>query len=238
MTNKWIAIFGILWAATFVAGCTAESEEEKLRAVLKSRLPSAPITSITKSKMGLYEVVLNGEIIYTDKSAEYFLGGNLYDVRTDPPRNLTQETQGRAAAKSLVSMRDSAIKTVRGNGKRVVYTFEDPNCGYCRQLHPELLKLNDVTVYTFLTPILSPDSVEKSRAVWCAADRAKAWEQLMTTGVVPDGPKTCDTPIEKTLQAMKQLGFRGTPAIYLANGQNVGGFVPAARIESALASVN
>jgi thiol:disulfide interchange protein DsbC len=185
--------------------------------------------------MGLYEVVLDGEIIYTDSKGEYFLSGNLYDVRAQPPRNVTQETQGRLAAVSLVGMQDAAIKTVRGNGKRVLYTFEDPNCGYCRQLHKELAKLDDVTVYTLLTPILSPDSVEKSRAVWCAPDRSKAWHQLMGEGVMPDSAKTCDTPIEKNLQTMKRLGFRGTPAIYLANGQNFGGFVPAARIESALA---
>ena len=237
MIGKLTVILLVVWSAVLAGGCTTQSDEDKLRVALKDRFPKTPVDSISKAQLRLYEVVLDGEIVYTDSKAEHVIGGILYDVRTQPPRNVTQETQGRMASKALVSMHDSAIKTVRGNGQRVVYTFEDPNCGYCRELYKELVKLNDITVYTFLTPILSPDSVDKSRAVWCAADRAKAWEQIMTTGVVPDGPKTCDTPIEKNMQTMKRFGFRGTPAIYLVNGQNLGGFMPAAQIELALAKL-
>jgi thiol:disulfide interchange protein DsbC len=222
----------------FLTVCaSAIADEAVVRKVLQSRFPGMPIESITKAPMGLYEVVLDGEILYTDAKAEYFIGGNLYDIRTLPPRNVTQETQSRLASKTLTSMHDSAIKTVRGNGKRVMYTFEDPNCGYCRELYKEILKMNDLTVYTFLTPVLSPDSTEKSRAVWCAKDRSKAWEQIMTKGTVPDGPKTCDTPIEKNLQVMKRFGARGTPAVYLVNGQQIGGYIQAAQIEQALAKL-
>lgn len=237
MERKLIAL-AVVWMTLFSFGCSMQSDEDKLRSVLKGRLPNTPVTSITKSEMGLYEVVLDGEVVYTDSKGEFFLGGNLYDVRTQPPKNITQSVQGQRAAKSLTSMHDMAIKVVRGNGKRVVYTFEDPNCGYCRQLYSELQKINDVTIYTFLTPILSADSVEKSKAVWCAPDRVKAWDHVMTTGVAPEGPRACETPIDKNLQAMKLFGFRGTPAIYLANGVSLGGFAPAARIEAALATAN
>ena len=224
-------------SALLAAPAVAVANEATVRKVLQSRFPSMPIEGITKAPMGLYEVVLDGEILYTDARAEYFIGGSLYDIRTLPPRNVTQETQSRLASKMLTSMHDSAIKTVRGNGKRAMYTFEDPNCGYCRELYKEILKMNDLTVYTFLTPILSPDSTEKSRAVWCAKDRAKAWEQVMTKGTVPDGSRTCDTPIEKNLQLVKRFGFRGTPAVYLVNGQQIGGYVQAAQIEQALAKL-
>ncbi len=229
-----------LFAACVFVGASvhALADEAAIRKTLQSRFPAMPIESITRAPMaGIYEVVLDGEILYTDAKAEYFIGGNLFDIRTLPPRNVTQETQARIVSKGLASMHDAAIKTVRGNGKRVMYTFEDPNCGYCRELYKEILKMNDLTVYTFLTPVLSPDSTEKSRAVWCAKDRTKAWEQLMTKGTVPDGPKTCDTPIEKNMQAMKRFGFRGTPAVYLANGQQLGGYIPAAQIEQALAKL-
>lgn len=227
-----------LVAGVFLISCAnAIADETVVRKVLQSRFPGMPIESITRAPMGLYEVVLDGEILYTDAKAEYFIGGNLYDIRTLPPRNVTQETQSRLASKMLTSMHDSAIKTVRGSGRRVMYTFEDPNCGYCRELYKEILKMNDLTVYTFLTPILSPDSTEKARAVWCAKDRAKAWEQVMTKGSVPDGPKTCDTPIEKNLQLVKRFGFRGTPAVYLVNGQQIGGYLQAAQIEQALAKL-
>ena len=116
----------------------------------------------------------------------------------------------------------------------MVYTFEDPNCGYCRELYKELAKMTDVTVYTFLLPILSPDSSDKSRAIWCSRDRAKAWEQMMTRGALTEAGKSCDTPLEKNSQIAQKLGIRGTPAIYLASGQQLGGFVSAQQIEQAL----
>ena len=95
-------------------------------------------------------------------------------MRGAQPRNLTQETTSKIAAAALAKATNSAVKRVKGNGKRVIYTFEDPNCGYCKELQKELVKVNDVTIYTFLWPILSQDSVEKSKAIWCAADRGKA----------------------------------------------------------------
>jgi len=94
-----------------------------------------------------------------------------------------------------------------------------------------------VTVYTFLTPILSQDSVEKARAVWCAGDRAKAWDDLMLKAALPEGGGACNAPIERTIGLMKRFGVRGTPAIYLTNGQHIGGFIPAEQIEKALNSV-
>ena len=104
---------------------------------------------------------MGGEIVYTDVKAEYMMGGTLYDIRTLPARNITQDTTQKLVSKSLTTSHDSAIKMVRGNGKRVLYTFEDPNCGYCRELYKELGKMTDVTVYTFLLPILSPDRQKK-----------------------------------------------------------------------------
>jgi thiol:disulfide interchange protein DsbC len=123
---------------------------------------------------------------------------------------------------------------VRGNGKRVVYTFEDPNCGYCRELYKELGKMTDITVYTFLYPVLSPDSADKSRAIWCSKDRAKAWDQTMTKGALTEPVKPCDAPLERNAQLAQRFNIRGTPAIYLASGQQIGGYIPAAQIEQAL----
>lgn len=230
--RKWLLV-GL--SAVSVTAFAADADEAKVRQLLQSKFPSMPIESVTKAPMGLFEVVLDGEIVYTDIKGDYFLGGNLYDIRTQPPRNVTQETQNRLAAKTLTGMHDAAIKVVRGNGKRVLYTFEDPNCGYCKELYKELNKMTDITVYTFLVPILSPDSTDKSRAIWCSKDRVKAWEQMMTKGSAPEGPKTCDTPLEKNLQVIKRFGFRGTPAVYLTNGQQIGGYLPVAQIEQALA---
>ena len=215
----------------------ANADETKVRQLLQTKFPTMMVDSVTKAPFaGLYEVVLDGEVVYTNDNVEYFLAGNLYDVRTLPPRNLTQNSAGQTVAKTLNGSLDQALKRVHGNGKRTLYTFEDPNCGYCKQLHRELAKITDVTVYTFLLPILSADSVEKSKAVWCAKDRVKAWDDVMTKAVVANGSRTCDTPIEKNIQLMRRFGIRGTPAIYLANGQQIGGYIPADKIEQALNS--
>lgn len=206
--------------------------------MVQGKFPAMTVDSVTKSPFaGLYEVVLDGEIVYTDEKVEYFFGGNIYDIRTLPPRNLTQERSGRMVVRVLNSSLNQALKRVRGNGKRTLYTFEDPNCAYCKQLYRELAKISDVTIYTFLLPILSPNSVEKAKAVWCAKDRAKAWDQVMTTSAVEGNETSCDTPIQKNLQLMQRFGIRGTPAVYLADGRHIGGYIPAEKIEQALSSV-
>lgn len=235
MSKRFAACVVALWG---LVACSASADEARIRQALQGKFPNMTVQSVTKAPFaGLYEVVLDGEIVYTDDKVEYFFGGNIYDIRTLPPRNLTQESTHRMVGQTLTGAREFAIKRVRGSGKRTLYTFEDPNCGYCKQLHRELEKIDDVTIYTFLLPILSQDSVEKSRAVWCAADRAKAWDDLMLRAVLPEGGASCSTPIERNLQLMRRFGIRGTPAIYLSNGQHIGGYVPAAKLEQALNSV-
>ena len=229
------AALALASAAAAFGASAQDAEEAKLRQMLQGKFPKLPVESITRMPFnGLYEVVLGGEVIYTDPKAEFMMGGTLYDIRNMPARNITQETTQRIVSKSLTTSHDSAIKMVRGNGKRVIYTFEDPNCGYCRELYKEFGKMTDITVYTFLLPILSPDSTEKSRAVWCSKDRAKAWDQLMTKTALTEQAKPCDAPLEKNAQLAQRFNIRGTPAIFLASGQQLGGYVPAAQIEQAL----
>ena len=227
-----------LFAALMLVSLSAvaqDADEAKLRAALQAKLPKVPIDSIARTPFpGIFEVVTGGEIVYTDARGEFMMGGTLYDLRGAQPRNITQDTQQKIAAKVITSSHDSAIKMVRGNGRRVIYTFEDPNCGYCKELYKELAKMTDITVYTFLLPILSPDSADKSRAIWCSRDRARAWEQIMTKGALTEAGKPCETPLQKNAQMAQKLNIRGTPAIYLASGQQLGGFVPSQQIEQAL----
>ena len=150
----------------------------------------------------------------------------------EEPRRMSTEGNGRGAVEHAKSL-------VRGNGKNVIVTFEDPNCGYCKKLAGELKQVHDVTIYTFLIPILSEDSASKSKTIWCAGDRAKAWSDWMINGVTPvaaAGGK-CDAGpmLEKNLKLSQSLGIRGTPYIYFpASKQQVGGYIPAAEIEKAL----
>jgi thiol:disulfide interchange protein DsbC len=223
----------VLVTGGFTAGAALASEAA-IRQAFKSKIPEMTVESVGKTPMaGLYEVVANGQIFYVDEKVTVVIRGVLFDARTPAMRNLTSERNAELAAALLRKSTDAAIKRVRGNGKRVLYTFEDPNCGYCRQLQKELLKLNDVTIYTFLWPILSQDSVEKSKAVWCARDRARAWDDLMTSGVAPQNDAKCENPLEKNLGLAQRFGIRGTPAVFTADGRSIGGFVEAAKIEEA-----
>ena len=216
------------WAAT--------ADENLVRQSFQAKFPKMTLESVSRTPFpNVYEVVLDGQVMYTDDKASYLFNGNLIDLRGSSPRNLTQESSAKIASATLAKATDSAVKRVKGNGKRVIYTFEDPNCGYCKELQKELTKVNDVTIYTFLWPILSQDSVDKSKAIWCAKDRGKAWDDAMLKGVLPTGKRDCDTPLEKNGQLAQRFGLKGTPGIYLANGQQIGGYVPADKIEAALA---
>ena len=225
-------------AALLLAATGAGADEKTVRQAFQSRFPKVPIESVTRTPFtGIYEIVMEGQIYYTDEKASYLFSGNLLDIRAGEPRNLTQEANAKLAAAALSKSTDSAVKRVKGNGKRVVYTFEDPNCSYCRELQKELAKLNNVTIYTFLWPILSQDSADKSKAIWCSADRAKAWEDVMLRGTSVSGRRDCDAPLEKNAQLAQRFGLRGTPGVYLANGQQIGGFVSADKMEAALSAV-
>jgi thiol:disulfide interchange protein DsbC len=213
----------------------AHGDENSVRQAFQSKFPKMAVESIARTPFpNMYEVIVDGQVFYTDDKASYLFSGNLLDLRSGQPRNMTQETNNKLAATVLAKSTELAVKRVKGNGKRVIYTFEDPNCGYCKELQKELGKMNDVTIYTFLWAILSPDSVEKSKAIWCSKDRARAWDDVMLKGVTPTGPRDCATPLERNAQIAQRFGLRGTPAIYIGSGEQIGGYVPADKIEAAL----
>ena len=225
-------------AGAGLAAGWASADEASIRQALRARLPNnMVIESVTRAPFaGLYEVVLDGEIVYTDEKAEYFFGGIIHDIRTLPPRNVTQERLNQIVVERFTKARELAIKRVRGNGARTLFTFEDPNCGYCKALTGELAKMDNVTIYTFLMPILSQDSVEKSVAVWCAKDRAEAWEELMSRGTVPGSGTACSHPLEQIAAIARRFQIQSTPAIFLGDGRHIGGMRSAADIERAFAA--
>ena len=232
-----IAGIPFLIAGLVLVADAAGADEAKIRQILQSRLPKMTVESVTRSPFaGLYEVVLDGEIVYTDEKGEYFFGGNIYDIRTLPPRNVTQERLNALAAKAFTDARELAIKRVRGNGARTLFTFEDPNCDYCKALHRELARVDNVTVYTFLMPILSQDSVDKSVAVWCAPDRAGAWDELMARGVVPESGRSCSHPLKQIAAIARRFQIQNTPAVFLGDGKQIGGLRSALDIEKAFAT--
>ncbi len=225
MTNRSVS----LALAGLLACSAALADESQLRKTVESRLGVSGVAISKTPYAGLYEIRTDGQILYTDEQGRFFFDGDIIDGRTS--ENLTQKKL--YATLPL----DRAIKIVHGNGKREMVTFEDPNCAYCKKLAKELKNVNDVTIHTFLYPILSQDSYDKSRAVWCSANRAKAWSDWMIGGVVPSAKPTCQTPVEQNVQLGRKLNIRGTPTVLLPNGTRLPGAVPAEEIERALAAV-
>jgi thiol:disulfide interchange protein DsbC len=183
--------------------------------------------------LNLYEVIVGGDVLYTDEKVSYIVLGNVIDAKSR--KDLTEERKNKLAQIKFSELPlELAIKQVKGNGKRVLATFEDPNCAYCRKLAKEVQGLADVTIYTFLFPILSPDSVDKSKAIWCAPDRAKAWNDYMLNGTAPAAGK-CDTAaLDKVMELGRKLNVRGTPALFLADGTRIPGFMPTAKLDEAI----
>lgn len=217
------------WAAT--------ADEADVKKAMEAKL-GAKVESVTKAGyLGLYEVLSDGNIVYTDEKATAFIVGPLIDGKT--MKNVTEERMRKLTAIRFGDLPlERAIKQVRGDGKRVLATFEDPNCGYCKRLAKELQKLENVTIYTFLYPILSEDSVRKSKQIWCSADRARAWNDWMVDGKTPAGKEDCDTSaVAKNQEYGRKLNISGTPTMFFGDGERVPGAIPLARIEQKLGPV-
>lgn len=212
------------------------ADEASVRKGMDSFIGSQAVESVAKTPYGgLYEVVLkSGEIVYTDDQVSFLIDGSVIDAKTR--KNMTQARQNQLSAIDFNTLPlDQALKVVRGNGTRTIATFEDPNCGYCKKLAKDLQGVKDATIYTFLYPILAPDSMEKSKNIWCAKDRGKAWTDWMVEGKAP-AVATCDTAaIEKNLALGRKLRINGTPTLFMTNGSRIGGYVPPAQLEEALA---
>lgn len=181
----------------------------------------------------LYEVVTSDTILYTDEKGSFVLAGNLIDTKT--LENLTEKSLKKLAIQDFKKFPlDKAIKTVYGNGERKIITFEDPNCGFCRRLYNEMPKVDNVTVYTFLVPILGPDSVTKVRDIWCSEDRAATWRAWMKDRKTPATAKACEEPTAEVMSYARKIQLQGTPVILMENGERMNGYGTAEMIEQAL----
>ncbi len=230
--------FGALLLALTAMPNLVMAQEATIRKTLKERIPDLPkIEAISKTPMnGVYEVLLeDNEIYYTDANGHYLLQGSLIDTRTK--RNLTEERSDKlnAIAFSSLPLKD-AITIVRGNGQRKLAVFEDPNCGYCKRFERDLQKVDNITVYLFLYPILGADSLDKSRHIWCAKDPAKAWQDLMTRDTTP-APASCDTSVlSRNVEFGRKHKITGTPTLLAQDGRRVPGAIPLAQIEQLVAA--
>ena len=219
-----------LAAITFAAGMAYAGEPEIRKAAASIGLMADEVRKV--EPLGLYEVRIGDDLWYADEKGNYLIRGDIIDVKAKA--NLTETRRSKLAQIKFSDLPlELAVKTVRGNGKRVFATFEDPNCGYCKKLAKDMVSMNDITMYTFMLPILSADSGEKSRAIWCASDRSKAWSDWMVNGAAP-AAANCAAPNDKVMALAQKYKIHGTPTIFLANGERIPGAVPAARLEQDL----
>jgi len=231
----------ILFAAVFfgLTSIAAGASEATVKAAIEKKYPQLQVESVTKTPFaGIYEIYANGQLLYADEKVEFlFVNGSMIDI--DKKTNLTEERMAVLTAIKFDQLPlDLAFKKVKGKGTRKLAYFGDPNCGYCKKFEQELTKIDDLTVYVFLYPVLGPDSVEKSKSIWCSKDRVKAWNDQLVNGVAPTAAGTCATPIDKILAFGKQKNISGTPTLFFSDGQRVPGAIPGEMIEQRLAAAN
>ena len=222
--------------AALVTATCALAQEAAILKNLAERIPHLQkIDEVSKSAMpGLFEIRVNGtEIYYTDGEGNFLLQGNLIDTRQR--RNLTEERVDKLTAISFdaLPLKD-AFTIVRGTGKRKLAVFEDPNCGYCKRFERDLQKVDNVTIHMFLYPILSADSTEKSKNIWCTKDRVKAWQDWMVRDKAA-ATASCDiSAIERNVEIGRKHKITGTPTLIFADGTRVPGAITAAQVEKYL----
>ena len=217
-------------AAQPAAPAQTKSIEDVVRERVTQKIPGK-VNAIRKMPFGMFEVVIDSEIVYVDESANYLITGHLYDTRTQEDLTASRSDEVLRVDFSALPLQ-LALKMVRGDGSRPIAIFEDPNCPYCKRLERDIRTLNNTTIYVFLYPILSDDSVNKSTQVWCSHDPAAAWAKLMLEGQALQKPaEGCKTPIDDVLALGHRLSVTGTPTVVFADGRRAPGVIPLDRVE-------
>jgi thiol:disulfide interchange protein DsbC len=233
--KKLLALIAFLLAAT-----GARADEAQIRRVVEAALGGVRVDSIQPAPVrGFFEVRFTTrdgpQILYTDADASFIFEGSLYDTRNK--RNVTEERLRKLSAISFEALPlDAAVKVKRGSGRRVLAMFSDPYCPACRQFEQVLAQVDDITIYYFMYPVIRPELIDHSKAVWCSPDRAKAWLELAARAQprVSQAGASCDTPLERVLELGKSLRVSSTPTLFFANGERLRGGLPAAQLREML----
>lgn len=198
--------------------------------------PGYKVSSIFKTPIlgGLYELRVGDNLLYTDDAVSYLFSGNVFDGKTFD--NVTEERLSRLTAVPFNELPlDLAFKTVNGKGSRKLAVFEDPNCGYCKRFRKTLADVDDLTIYTFVVPLLGPDSLAKTRALMCASDKAKVWDDWMLRNKALPADGSCKNDAAEKLMALRtKLSVTGTPTVFFADGTRLAGAVQREQIEQRL----
>jgi len=223
--------------ALAASALTARADEAAIRKNLAERLPNfPPIDEVSKTPIpGLYELRVGTDLLYTDEQGQYVIQGSVIDTKTRT--NLTEARIAKLTQIDFASLPlKDAILIKQGSGARKMVVFGDPNCGYCKKLERDLVALKDVSIYTFLYPILGPDSNVKARDIWCAREPAKVWRNWMVDGATPaKAMGSCDTSaLDRNVALGNRHRVTGTPAVVFEDGSRAPGAIPAEQLESRL----
>lgn len=236
--NVWRTAAAVLGLSMALLGA-AHAGDAEIRKNLGERLKDlGKIDEVSKTPMaGLYEVRVGTEVYYTDEAGNFFIEGQLLDTRTRT--NLTEERVAKLTAIDFATLPlKDALVWKQGDGSRKLVVFADPNCGYCKKFERDVRQSRDLTVYTFLYPILGADSTDKSRNIWCSKDPARAWADWMVDGKLP--PKMMGECDASALQRNSALGRKhkvnGTPALVFEDGKRVPGALSLEQLEKQLAA--
>lgn len=230
MNRLWS--FRIITAAAVAIAFSqpASGNEQTIRQVFRTKLPSTQLIGVKKLPYGdLYEVSVRGDrgyaVFYTDAQGQVMLVGNLIETRTD--RNLTEERVRQLSAIDWNQLPFQwAVTARRGDGRRQIAIFSDPNCPFCQQFEKDLAGVDNITVHIFMWPVIKPESVRQTKSVWCSKDRAKAWNDLMLKRTEPTAPTDCENPIDELVALGRRLGATSTPTWFLPNGEKYVGAQP------------
>ena len=236
--NKLFSTFILISLLGLCVGTIQAQSDQQIRSDLQKKVGSSTkIKSVSPSPIpGIYEVLVGNEIFYTDANSKYLIQGEIIEIATG--KNITEQKQADLNRIKWSELNTSnALKVVRGNGSRQLAVFSDPNCGYCKRLDKSLQQLDNVTIYTYLIPILSPDSAQKSKQIWCSADPQKTYIDWMINGIAPSGKSDCPTPLDKNMAFAKTYGITGTPTLFFTDGSRFPGAVQIADIEKKFSSL-
>jgi len=221
-----------------LAACAQSNQDAEVKKGVEAKLgENFKVDEVRKTDyMGLYEVRSGNRLLYTDPQVKYLFVGNVIDAASHQNLTKTRLDEMNKIAFADLPL-DKALKSVKGDGSRVIAVFSDPNCGYCKQFEKTLDGMNNITVYTFMYNILSKDSDTKATNVWCSADRNKTWHDWMVDGKVPPKVADCPTPNRDVFELGRRLNVTGTPMIVLKDGSRIPGAVDANDLEQKLSAV-
>lgn len=220
-------------------GAVAAAAETALDARRVEQLtPGVKVRNIAPVRIdgGLYEVLDDqGNIFYMDGGGTIGFQAQLIDVATG--RNLTQESLARLKSVDFEALPlDLAIKRVKGDGRRRIAVFADPDCPFCASLEQTLAGVDDVTVYTFLYPIdeLHPEATDRATRIWCAADRDAAWLGWLLEKREPPAAAGCEAPVARIVEIAPNFWASGTPSLVFGSGRTTAGALPRENLEMLL----